>query len=303
MSATRIHVSALHVYPVKSLRGHPVETAEVERQGLRDDRRWMVVDEDGAVLTARTVPGMLAVTARAGTQGDVELSTAGRRSLHVVQPHGGERVPVSLSRVGTAVDAGPAARVWLTAALGRPAGLVWLDDPDRRVLSAAHGGRDGDVLSLADAGPVLLTSAASLRLLDRWIADGYAQRYARCGAAAGSRPVPMTMERFRPNVVVDGDLEAFVEDAWETVNLGAARLRFAERVDRCVLTTLEPGTQQRGAEPLRTLSQQRCWAGKVWFGIRLVPDGPSTVAVGDPVLTVPAVAGGPEPAVVGRPAR
>lgn len=250
----------------------------------------MVVDESGAVLTARSVPGMLAVTARPDVNGDVELSTGSRDGLHVAVPHGGMHVPVGLSRVGTAVDAGTAARSWLTAVLGRPARLVWLDDPARRTVSGAHGGLEGDVLSLADAGPLLLTSAASLRRLDRWISDGYAQRHAQCGNAAGSRPTPHAMERFRPNVVVEGDLDAFVEDTWRTVQMGPARLRVTERVDRCVLTTVEPTTGQRSAEPLRTLSRHRQWEGKVWFGVRLVPDGPSTLAIGDPVLAQAAVA-------------
>lgn len=277
-------MSALHVYPVKSLRGVAVDAAHVERQGLRHDRRWMVVDDAGAVLTARSVPGMLAITARPDVNGDVELFTRGRRSLHVAEPRGGRSVPVGLSRVGTAVDAGGAARSWLTAVLGRAARLVWLEDPARRTVSPADGGRDGDVLSLADAGPLLLASAASLRRLDRWVADGYAQRHAQCGAAAGSRPAPLVMERFRPNVVVEGDLDAFVEDTWRTVQVGPAHLRVTEQVDRCVVTTLEPTTGQRTAEPLRTLSQHRRREGKVWFGIRLVPHGPSTLALGDPVL-------------------
>ena len=298
-----VHVSALHVYPVKSLRGSAVDSVELERQGLRHDRRWMVVDEHGAALTARTVPQMLSVTARADVDGALELSTAGRRSLHVALPHLGPSVPVTLSRVGTVIDAGAAAHTWLTSVLGRPARLVWLDDPARRSVAGVHGGREGDVLSLADAGPVVLASSASLRRLDRWIADGYAQRYARCGAAAGSRPPLIAMERFRPNVVVEGDLEAFVEDGWRTVQIGPARLRYAEQVDRCVLTTVDPGSLRRGTEPLRTLSKHRRRDGKVWFGIRLVPDSPSVLALGDLVHALPAAAHPSQPIVATSPAR
>ena len=85
-------------------------------------------------------------------------------------------------------------------------GLGWLDDPRRRSVSADHGGRPGDVLSLADAGPLLLASTASLRRLDDWIAAGAAER-------GEEPPAPLPMERFRPTVVVDGAETPFAEDA------------------------------------------------------------------------------------------
>ena len=282
------HVAAVHVYPVKSFRGASLAGSRLERQGLRDDRRWMVVDPAGSVLTARTLPGMLAVTAVARASGDLVLTAATMPPLHVARPWDGLLVPVSLGRVGHAVDAGPVAGAWLTTVLGRPARLVWLDDPTRRTVSAEHGGRAGDVLSLADTAPLLLTTVASLRRLDRWVADTYAARHASCGAQAGARPAALSMERFRPNIVVDGDLEPFEEDGWLTVQVGGVRLRFAEHTDRCVLTTLDPGTLERGPEPLRSLSRHRRWDGKVWFGVRLVPVSTGTVAVGDEVSVLEA---------------
>lgn len=282
-----MQVSALHTYPVKSLRGGPVPRADVERAGLRGDRRWMVVDEAGSVLSARRLPTMLAVTARTGPSGALDLTAAGHAGLHVEPPHGGPVVAVQLSRLATAVGAGEPADGWLSDVLGRRARLVWLDDPSRRTVSAGHGGRPGDVLSLADTGPLLLTSTASLRRLDRWVAAGHAERYARCGAAAGSRPAPLDMERFRPNVVVDGDLEPFVEDTWQTVRIGTTDFRVSELCDRCALVTLDPQTQVRGQEPLRTLAEHRRWDGRTWFGVRLVPEGTGSLRIGDRVLPGP----------------
>ena len=282
-----MQVSALHVYPVKSLRGSPVARADVERAGLRGDRRWMVVDEAGSVLSARHLPAMLAVTARTGPTGALELTTAGRGGLHVDPPRGGPVVEVQLSRLATAVGAGEPADGWLSDVLGRPARLVWLDDPNRRSVSAGHGGRPGDMLSLADTGPLLLTSTASLRRLDRWVAAAYSERYAQCGAAAGSRPAPLDMERFRPNVVVDGDVEPFVEDTWQTVRIGTTDFRVSELCDRCALVTLDPQTQVRGQEPLRTLAKHRRWDGLTWFGVRLVPEGTGSLRIGDRVQPGP----------------
>lgn len=275
-----MHVGALQVYPVKSLRGVPVTSAEVERPGLRGDRRWMLVDAEGRTVTAREHPGALAVTAWPAPSGGVELSIAGREPLVVEAPTGGEAVPVALSRVGHALAAGADADAWLSDGLGAPVRLVWLDDPARRPVSARHGGRVGDPLSLADTGPLLVTVGASLRRLDAWV---------RAGARLDERPThPLAMERFRPNLVVEGDVEPFAEDSWPGIRIGDVELRFAEHCDRCVLTTIDPETRQRGHEPIRTLARHRRWDGKVWFGVRMVPVTTGTVRVGDPVSVLPA---------------
>ena len=63
MSEPSLVVSALTVYPVKSLAGTQTTSMELEIAGPRGDRRWMVVDEDGATLTARKHPRMLAARA------------------------------------------------------------------------------------------------------------------------------------------------------------------------------------------------------------------------------------------------
>src|SRR5688572_17839964 len=107
----------------------------------------MVVDQEGGTLTARTLPVMLSVTATAEDDGSVVLTAAGREPLHVQVPYEGPLVPVGLSRVGTATEAGTGAAAWLSDVLDHPARLVWLDDPTRRTVSAQHGGHVGDVLN------------------------------------------------------------------------------------------------------------------------------------------------------------
>jgi hypothetical protein len=91
------------------------------------------------------------------------------------------------------------------------------------------------------------------------------------------------MIRFRPNLVVSGG-PAWAEDDWRRVRIGDAVFRMAKRCARCVFTTVDPDTAQRGKEPLRTLARHRRWDGKTWFGVNLIPDNPDvTVRVGDPV--------------------
>jgi uncharacterized protein YcbX len=269
-------VSSVRVYPVKSFAGVEVPDAAVEPWGLRGDRRWMVVDRDGEVVTARERHALLSIRAIPDDEGGVTLEAGGAPSLHVVAPTGPADVPVALSRLDRATSAGADADAWLSSVVGEPVRLVWLDDPRRRPVSPAHGGRDGDPLSLADAGPLLLTTGASLRQLDVWVREEAERRGER-------EPEPLAMLRFRPSVVVEGDLEPFEEDRWAALRIGAVTYRFGEHCDRCVMTTLDPATTVGGKEPLRTLARHRRWDGATWFGVRLIPTSVGRLRVGDDV--------------------
>lgn len=271
-----MYLSGVHLYPVKSTRGLAVDQAEVQPWGLRDDRRWLIVDAAGAKLRPQTSRALLTIRATPMPDGDLVLDAHGRASLAVRRPVDGPAVPVTLSRVGTAAGAGAAADAWLSEALGQPVRLVWLDDPSRRPVSPTHGGRAGEAVSLADAGPLLLTSTASLDRLNMWVT----QEAARRGEPA---PAPLSMARFRPNVVVDGADEPFAEDGWRRLRIGTVSFRLLEQCDRCVVTTIDPDSLERGHEPIRTLSRYRRRDRKTWFGVRLVPTGTGTIRRGDPV--------------------
>jgi uncharacterized protein len=88
------------------------------------------------------------------------------------------------------------------------------------------------------------------------------------------------MTRFRPNLVVEG-AAPFAEDTWERLRIGEVTFRQTEPCDRCVLTTIDPDTLDKGHEPTRTLARHRRRHGKVWFGIRLAPEGTGTIRLGD----------------------
>ena len=260
-----MHLTAIYIYPVKSLAGGVVEEAQVEPWGLRHDRRWVVLEPDGTRLSAREEHRMLGITATP-TETGVALSARDGQELSVTTPITGELVPTSVSRLESVRIAAAPAHDWLSDQLNRPVRLAWLDDPRRRSVSDAHGGVEGDSLTLADAGPLLLTSTTSLRQLNDWIGDGR-----------------MEMLRFRPNVIVDDVPEPFEEDGWRSVRIGDVPFRFAETCDRCVMTTLDPFTLEGGKEPLRTMARYRKWDHKTWFGIRLIPLTVGTVHVSDDV--------------------
>ena len=166
-----------------------------------------------------------------------------------------------------AAAAGPEGDAWFSAYLGRRVRLVYLDDPTRRPVDPEYG-RDGDVVSFADGYPLLLTSTGSLDELGRWLTED------------GGQPVPMT--RFRPSVVVTG-APPWAEDRWRRIRIGAVEFRIVKPCGRCVVTTTDQITGERGPQPLKMLGRRRRFGQQLVFGQNMIPDGPGTIRAGDPV--------------------
>lgn len=274
-----IRLVGLHVHPVKSTAVRPVRHGDVEPWGLRDDRRWMVVDAAGECVTAREERTLLTITADTpatdpGVRASLRLTAPGHEPLELEPPQGDALRVTVHGRPLEAVAATAPARAWVRSVLGRTdVSLVHVHRP--RPLNPAHA-RPGDATAFADAYPVTLASAASLRQLDSWATDTALDR-------GDAPPGPLAVERFRPNLVVDGDLEPFEEDRWARVEVGPVAFRVVKPVDRCVLTTVDPVTLERGPEPLRTLARHRKWDGATWFAVQLVPDAQGVVRLGDEV--------------------
>lgn len=264
-----MQVTRIRLYPVKSLAGPDVGSARVEPWGLTGDRRWAVVNAAGEPLTARERNAMLGLHAEPLAGGGVLLSDRGGAGdpLWVDPPMEAAPVPVGYTRQGTALPAGDEADGWLSTRLATSVRLIWQPDPLARPMNPDHGGRPGDGLTFADAGPLLLTSEASLAALD---------------ALTDDDTPPLDMLRFRPNIVIDGD-EPFTEEGWTFVELGGVRFRVTEVCDRCVMTTIDPVTLARSKEPIRTLARHRKRDGKTWFGVRIAPEAGGEVGVGDDV--------------------
>ncbi|MBM6400052.1 MOSC domain-containing protein [Phycicoccus sonneratiae] len=275
----RATLEAIALHPVKSTGVRPVQRATVEGWGLRGDRRWMVVDATGECLTAREHHGLFALTADTpdtdpDLPGALRINAPGHPTLDLEVPHADPEPVTVHGRPLTGRDAGAAATSWLRGALGRDdVRLVHVADP--RPLNPAHA-NPGEATAFADGYPVTLASAASLRRLRDWVTETALER--------GEEPVDVTATRFRPNLLVDGDLEPFEEDAWARVTVGAVTFRVVKPVDRCVMTTIDPTTLASGHEPIRTLAHHRRWDGATWFAVQLVPEVVGEVRVGDEVL-------------------
>ena len=259
-----LHLSALNIYPIKAAHGIALEQSEVDAFGLRHDRRWMVVDDAGGFLSQRSHPRMALVTP--SIQGErLRIEAPGMPAL---------TTPLNPSAtVATAVTVwddscqaswlGEQAAAWFTEFLGTPCSLVYMADDVVRPADPAYAPRDARV-SFADGFPFLLISEESLADLNRRL----------------TQPIPMN--RFRPNLVVRGG-EPYAEDGWERIEIGGLGLRVVKPCGRCVVTTTDQRTGERGKEPLRTLATYRNRGGEVMFGQNAVHEGPGRLRVGDPI--------------------
>jgi uncharacterized protein YcbX len=272
-----LELRAIGIHPVKSTAIRHVRRAEVRPWGLAGDRRWMVVDHGGTLVTARELHALFAISADtpqtsppAGTA--LRLSAHGHAPIDVTEPES-DLVPVRLhSHDLLARPAGEAVDAWIRAVVGRDdLRLVWCDDPSRRSLNPAYS-RPGDHTALADGYPVTLASLDSLARLNDWMAEDALQRGEEPGA-------PLPIERFRPNLVVEG-AEPFAEDGWKRVRIGDVVLRKAKGVDRCVMTTISLRDLTTAKEPIRTLARHRQWENKTWFAVHLIPERTGTIEVG-----------------------
>jgi uncharacterized protein YcbX len=259
-------VTAIHIYPMKSTKGIALSCAPVEPWGLAGDRRWLLVDAEQKFVTQREHP-VLATLSSIPDHTGLTLSAPGRGSVHVPFPARGEPADVTIWKSTVAAAHAGGADAWLSDIVGFDVRLVYLDDPTRRAVDPDYAA-PGDTVSFADDFPLLLASTASLAALNGWLADD------------GHPALPMN--RFRPNVVVDG-FDPWAEDHWTLLRIGDVTFRSVKPCARCVVTTIDQETLAKGREPLRVLAKHRRVDQEVRFGQNLIPDHRGTIHLGDPV--------------------
>jgi hypothetical protein len=257
-------LAALFVHPVKSCAGIALDEALLVETGLDLDRAWMVVDEHGDMLTQREWP-RLALVQSAFKGQDLVLRAPGMLALHVRLDtvEAATRVRV-WDDVVKAYDMGALAAQWFSDFIGggQRLRLVRFDPEQRRLADPKWTGELQAEATFSDAFPLLVTNRASL--------DDLNQRLAARGAA------PVTMPRFRPNLVLDG-LQPFDEDHIEEITFdtpaGAVRLRLVKPCIRCSIPNVDPATADTGTEPGATLAGYRAdprLQGGITFGVNAV---------------------------------
>ena len=261
-------VKALFIYPIKSCAGLAVAQLDFDAIGPCLDRRWMVVDPGGHMLTQRVAPRLARIRPRLA--GDLlVLEAPGVEPLSIPQFSDVGRVPATVWRhSGHGWDQGEQAARWFSQVLEQPARLLrWAEDEVRPTGRQAAGYPNR--VAFADGYPLLVLSQASLDDLN-----------SRMSTELG-------VERFRPNILVEGCVP-YAEDTWTEVQVSGLHIALVKPCVRCVVTTIDQASLERGPEPLRTLARYRKTPNGVIFGQNAVHQGPGHIRVGAAVRVLSA---------------
>jgi uncharacterized protein YcbX len=258
-------LTAINIYPIKSLGGIPLREAKVEARGLQHDRRWLLVDEGGMFLTQREYSRIALCSIRLLPEG-LEVSAPGMQPLLIPFQLGDATTTVTVKiwkSTCEAVPVGEFADAWFSRFLGASCRLVYMPDETRRAVNPDYAVGDA-IVSFADGYPFHLIGESSLGDLNKRL------------------PSSIPMNRFRPNFVVSRSL-AYDEDGWKKIRIGATLFHVVKPCERCTITTIN---QEKGAgagkEPLKTLATYRTTSNKILFGQYLIADKEgATLRAGD----------------------
>ncbi len=240
-SCPELRVTDLRVYPIKSCRGIARQEVVLTSRGLAWDREWMLVRPDGTFVTQREFPA-LALVETSLTKDALEVRAPGQTPLNVELAPARDRVGCEVVVWGDACaawDEGPEAAGWFSGYLGTNVRLVRFDPCRRRLsdLTTTDGVEAENAFS--DGFPLLLVAEESLEDLNRRVEGP-----------------PLSMDRFRPNVVVAG-AGPYMEDRVGVWRSGRFEFRLVKACTRCRVTTTDQSTAVVGVEPLRTLAGYR----------------------------------------------
>lgn len=268
-----LKISQLYIYPVKSLRGIQVSSSMVTDRGLQYDRRWMLVNEKNNFLTLRDNPEMALLKVELKEEGlrieSLKYIGANLKIPFDVDENGLENVTIWNATV-EAKRVGKEADNWFSEMLGGHYKLVYMPEKSMRPVDTTSGySPEGKYTSFADAYPFMMLSEASMDDLNIRMR------------------IPMTIERFRPNIVFTGGFP-YQEDSIEDFTISHINFTGLENCARCMIPNVDPekGVLNSDKEPLKTLSKYRMRNKKIEFGRNVVHHGTGIVKVGDEIQLV-----------------
>jgi len=265
---SRFYVSGLYIYPVKSMKGYSIDSMLIDERGPANDRRWMLVKENGAFVTQREHPQMCKIKATLQSDGTLLLSAPDMTVISVALPNNSAPTyPVTVwNDTVEAQDAGDTVAQWLSQFLEVKVRLVYMPETTKRLVDTDFAQKQ-EIVSFSDAFPFLLISDASIDNFNTCLEQ------------------PITSERFRPNIMISGS-GAFDEDRWSHIKIGDIEFTVAKSCARCVMPSIDPETAIKQPEVSRALAKTRRRDGAVFFGQNLLHHSEGCIHVNDPVIII-----------------
>ncbi len=258
----KFDLQSLNIYAVKSCRGQILRTMEIQQDGPAGDRQWMLVDENGKFITQRECPKMATLETHWDPTGvtigfnkqffKITNSSVNKRTL---------KVQIWNEEVEASLEADLYSQA-ISQYLGLKCRLVRYTNLSHRPVKSVSESWKPEV-RFADGRPLLLVNTASLADLNTRLS------------------APVGMDRFRPNIVVNG-YEAFQEDSWKRIKIGSVVFSQPKKCARCVIINIDQETGLKtGAEPLKTLASYRNQEGRVNLGVLWIPENTGVIQASD----------------------
>jgi len=254
-------VVSIHIYPIKSLGGISLQSAKVLGRGLEYDRRWVLIDKKGMFQSQRTFPNM-ALFSISITQESLRVKAPDDSVLSIpFKPEGEKRIVKIWNDEVRGVEVSPQISSWFSKRLGKEVYLVKMTEETNRLIDVRYAS-NAETVSFADGYPLLLANTASVDDLNEKLVN------------------PVEVDRFRPNIVVEGH-RPFEEEVWKQLTIGAAQIEVVKKCARCVVVNIDPQTAVKGKEVLQSLSNYRKTGNKVHFGVNALVHKEGVIKVGD----------------------
>ena len=255
-------------YPIKSLRGIEVPEHNALSLGLKWDRRWMLIEEDGRFVSQRRDSMLACLQVSKSEEGwNVEHPEYGSTVVPYSLQQGQAQVVEVWGDRFEALHKASIADDFFSSFLGRRVRLVHHHMPQNRPVDERYTDTT-EYVGFADGFPYLILSTASIEFCQRLCPDEQ-----------------VDWRRFRPNLVFSA-AEPFVEDQWSQIQIGSAVFELVKPCARCVMITVDPETGQGGSSLLKALSPIRLQDKGIMVGQNAVIRERTRLRVGDAVKVV-----------------
>ena len=260
-------VSQLYIYPIKALGGIAISSVNITDRGFENDRRWMLIDENNRFISQREIAEMSLL--------QVEILQHVMKVNHKKDP--ANCIEISLTPAASDITTvniwdtlceaqlvNTEADRWFSKILDTNCRLVYMPDSTTLKIDDQYAITGNDITSFSDGYPILMVSEESLGDLNDKLDE------------------PLPINRFRPNLVFKGGTP-FIEESMKEFSIKDCLFYGVKPCARCVVTTIDQDSAEKGKEPLKTLSLYRRKDAKVIFGENVIAAGTGKISIGDTI--------------------
>lgn len=239
-------INQLWIYPIKSCRGILQPKVTLDKMGFKYDRRMMLIDKNNNFITQRTHSKLALIDTKINNEKLVIYADGFSEITIDLEPKNGNKIASKVwDDTCETISFSKDANEWFSEYLQAKCCLVYMPNTTKRIVDQNYNTTNA-ITSFTDGFPILIATNASLDFLNQKLEH------------------KIEMQRFRPNLVISGS-KPFEEDSWKLIKVGNVLFQILKPCTRCVVTTIDPKTAQKNAEPLHTLSTFRKFDNKIKF--------------------------------------